>query len=234
MILGSAVFVLLFGYNMDKVSETVVPGVVAENVETCSDAGWADDYVCQDGDAWQLLDNEYFSVKIPSGWVFEFGGEDKVNLHKRNIKVRYEKGERVEYELGTLSWLSGDKYSKSFEDLMELEVRSFRKTSGEAVMMDEVAGKVPEASWPDWLNVVRKQKGGTKGNLWKRYLLKGESKGFSAEKGAFTTLIWKYKLFVEKNGKVFVVTVKVDDKLRASSTEYDKMARKILDSFCAK
>lgn len=180
---------------------------------------------------WKLFDSECFSIEVPSDWVFQFGSEDEKNPNKRNIKVKNDKGERVEYELGTLCLGNG---TTDFSKLMDVEVRSFRKISGESALLDEVGGKVPEASWPEWFEVVRKESGGSKGTNWSKYLLKGESKGFSVETGSFSQMVWKYKFFLEANGMVYVVTVSISDGLRSSSRKYDEMADRIIDSFRAK
>ena len=183
-------------------------------------------------DGWQQLDYEYYTLEVPSGWVFRFGGEDKASIHKRNIRIKNDKGERVEYELGTLTW---EAEATSTEDLgLYVTIRSFRKTSGEAAFLDEVGGKIAEASWPDYLKIVTEENGGSKGNRWNLFLLKGESQGFSVTKGSFTKLLWDYMYFVEKNGMVYCVTVAMPDAVRSSSPEYDKLARRIIKSFRVK
>lgn len=185
-------------------------------------------------DEWQLLDYEYYSIELPSSWIFKFGGKDKMNIHKRNIVVGDDKSEKVKYELGTLVWGTEVKKSEDFGQAIYVEIRSFRKLSGDAVSMDEVCGKVPEASWPEYMQVQMMEEGGIKRNAWKKYLLKGETKGFSVETGAFTSMIWDYKFFMEKNGMVFCLTVTMPDMVRASSLEYDKMACRIIKSFKVK
>ena len=189
---------------------------------------------CQGTDGWQQLKYEYYSLEVPSTWVFRFGGADQSSIHKRNIRVKNSKGERVEYELGTLNWGTEIKKEGDFERHVYVEIRSFRKTSGDAAFLHEVGGKVPEASWPEWLSVQTKEEGGTEGSLWKSYLLTGESQGFSVTTGAYTTKRWEYKFFVEKNGMVYCLSVSMPDIVRSSSPEYDKMARRIIQSFKAK
>lgn len=62
------------------------------------DASTVKDVVLKD--AWQQLDYEYYTLEVPADWVFRFGGEDKASIHKRNIRIKNDKGARVEYELG--------------------------------------------------------------------------------------------------------------------------------------
>ena len=196
------------------------------------DASTVKDVVLKD--AWQQLDYEYYTLEVPAGWVFRFGGEDKASIHKRNIRIKNDKGARVEYELGTLTWETEQKNSDDSDKLMSVNIRSFRKTSGEAAFMDEVGGKIAEASWPDYLKIVTEENGGSKGSRWNLFLLKGEAQGFSVTEGSFTKLVWNYMYFVEKGGMVYCVTVKMPDAVRSSSPKYDKLARRIVKSFKVK
>ena len=182
-------------------------------------------------DAWQPLSYEYYTLEVPSGWVFRFGGEDKASIHKRNIKIKSDKGAIVEYELGTLIWGTELNNSEDFDKIMSVEIRSFRKTSGEVTFLDEVGGKIAEASWPDYFKIVTEDSGGSKGNRWNLFLLKGKSQGFNVTKGSFTELLWDFKYFVEKNGMVYCVTITMPDIVRSSSSEYDKLAYRIIKSF---
>ena len=185
----------------------------------------------QDNRKWQLVDSEYYSVEVPPGWKFYFGDKKTQSLHKRNISVPNEEGRLVKYELGTLTWCSDD----DFEIRMTMDIRSFRDTSGEAAPLEQVFGKIAEASWPEGLGVVEKEEGGVKGAQWKQFLLKGEDRGFSVTTGAYKYIAWKYMYFVEKDGNVYVVSVYISDEVRSSSTEYyDGMARRIIKSFKVK
>lgn len=185
-------------------------------------------------DGWQQLKYEYYSLEVPSTWVFHFGGEDKDSIHKRNIKVKNAKGEHIEYELGTLTWGTEVKSHEDFEKQIVVQIRSIRKISGDAAFLYEVGGKIPEFSWPEWMSVQTKEEGETEGSLWQSYLLKGESQGVSVTTGAYTTIRWEYKFFVEKNGMVYCLSVSMPDAVRSSSPEYNKMARRIIQSFRAK
>ena len=98
-VLAIVVVVIFAGYNVCKAQQPVVMSDIAmENVEALADME------CQGTDGWQQLKYEYYSLEVPSTWVFRFGGADQSSIHKRNIRVKNSKGERVEYELGTLNW----------------------------------------------------------------------------------------------------------------------------------
>ena len=131
-------------------------------------------------------------------------------------------------------WETEQQNTDDFDKIISVEIRSFRKTSGEAAFLDEVGGKIAEASWLDYLKIVTEENGGSKGNRWNLFLLKGEAQGFSVTEGSYTKLLWNYKYFVEKNGMVYCVTVKMPDAVRSSSPEYDKLARRIIKSFKVK
>ena len=184
---------------------------------------------------WKTLDYEYYTFDVPSEWVLRFGNEDKISIHKRNIRFPNDKGDVVEYELGTLVWGTEARNMEEFKRIVDVEIRSFRKTSNAATFLSEVEGKIPEASWPEYLKVINKEEGGTNGKRWKTYLLKGESNGYSVVEGAFKSLVWDYKFYTEKNGMVYCLTVSMPDAVRSSSaSEYDKMARRIIQSFKVK
>ena len=190
---------------------------------------------CQNHKEWKTLDYEYYTFEVPSEWVLRFGHEDKVSIHRRNIRFPNDKGEEVEYELGTLSWGTEVRNMEEFMKIVDVEIRSFRKTSGAATFLSEVKGKIPEACWPEYMEVISKEEGGTNGKLWKTYLLKGESDGYSVVGGAFKMVIWAYKFYTEKNGMVYCLTVSMPDNVRSSSvSEYDKMARRIIQNFKVK
>ena len=191
-------------------------------------AGWLND------DKWQTLDYEYYNVELPANWVFRFGGKDINTIHKRKIKVETDESAIVEYELGTLLWGTEMKSSADFDKTIMMEIRSFRKTSGDAVSLDEVVGKIPEASWPEYMKIINGEDGKGKGYLWKFYLLKGETSAVSIEKGSFAYMVCDYKFFMEKNGMVYCLTVMIPDVFLTSSPIYDEMANRIIKNFKVK
>lgn len=67
---------------------------------------------------WKTLDYEYYTFDVPSEWVLRFGNEDKISIHKRNIRFPNDKGEVVEYELGTLVWGTEAKKWKNLRGLL--------------------------------------------------------------------------------------------------------------------
>lgn len=189
----------------------------------------------QGNNDWQRLDYEYYSLEVPHDWVVRFCGEDKNSIHKRNIRVKNNENERVEYELGTLVWGTEIKNSEDFEKQIGVEIRSFRNTSGDIMSLCEVKGKIAEVSWPKYMKVITEERGGIKGERWENFLLKGESQGFSVVSGTVTEVKWDYKFFVEKKGMVYCVTITIPDKVRSVSVaEFDEMARRIVNSFKVK
>ena len=75
----------------------------------------------QNHKVWKTLDYEYYTFDVPSEWVLRFGNEDKISIHKRNIRFPNDKDEVVEYELGTLVWGTEARNMEEFKRIVDVE-----------------------------------------------------------------------------------------------------------------
>lgn len=181
---------------------------------------------------YQLIENTLYRFEVPADFICHFSGSDKNIPHKRKIPV---KDDKVLWELYTLSWGNQSATKGDFDELFSVNIRSFRKVDGKPIFLDDVVDKVPEARWPENMNMLESKKGGETDAKWIKANFKGEIKGFSVDTGETTDVAWEYILFLEKSGTVHYIAITITDKLRSSDVnKYETMVNRIINSFKAK